>query len=386
MRLEIVKLRRLNCLFACLLAACTTGRPAHLEQTQLEVLLYITPDFSDASTTATRLSYVNWDHRPATKKAGWRSYNSAAPTPTPLPTTVDVSFGDNLVDDLTEQFRLVFPHLKVVRSPVGWPPQSIVLIPRVTSASASREQRETTASLGVEVALKNGTGTQLTTISATSTSHVRPSSYGDVVGLITLPVTLPLTIVGGLLLPQPTKQLLYSGEFNDALSNASSEVSATLASKLESNEIRVALDTQRALQQDSLSFDGHLRQLANKLVSGQSPGAIAVIGFVPLDGVSPAAEQRITSALRTAVAQQRGFTSVQPDLMTRALTQMSVTVPTNTLTDTQLAEFARLVSADFVILGSMTPSGLRIRIDAGMFDVTTGRMVTQGLEEVIAIS
>lgn len=379
--------RPLYWLLLLLCSACASSKhsPHSLEIGNLSVLLYFPPGFTEASATAALTSRSS-DFPPGPARRGYvvrRSY-TREPTPTPAPTrTFEIAFGADLARELADQFRPILPNLKVVTSLEGSDPNNLVLIPHITNSSTSRTPQGNAASISVDLSLQTASGVQLSQVTTDVTSHTQPSGIVRLVKIVTLPITLPFALVGGLFFPQESSEILFAGGFKKALAIASSEAAASLATKLRSSDVRAALDAQRAIQQDPLDFDGHLRRLAKGVLSGQQIGSIAVFEFVPIGEAPLDSGRLILAGLSDALRTEGGFPLVEQELVDKILKQMSINAPTNALTATQLAEFARLASADFVLLGSMTPAGLRTRIDAGLIDVSSGRMVAKVMEEVI---
>lgn len=357
-----------------LLDSCSvqTARSDFSTSVPLDVAVYLSPELCD-------LTFVAED---------WNSEVQAEAHP------VDVKVGGLTQALLRKRLPESFRHVDFTASLQQVPRDFLILVPAVPHVEAHRLERkvdgEVMATVDMQVALREATGKDLMELSRVSSGSYNPRQRPNLLlGLVRIPVLAAdlALVVPELMMgakgPVGDTMLFVRREYSEAVLSATSQALEEILNDFRSNpRVLGALDRHRALIEDPRGFDQRLDSLVTKLLGDRNTGTIAVLDFNAAEGKVGAPEQFSAEELRKRIGQHASLVVVGRDLQEKVLRELRLK-PADLVNPEHLREFGRLSSADVLVIGTTTDLGVRVRVDARLFEVETGKSTSEAAETFI---
>jgi hypothetical protein len=307
---------------------------------------------------------------------------------------VEVNVG-KLVKDLFERRLPEAIHgayfIKAVEEAPGG---SLIMVPSILQVEAHRLERksdgEVVATVDLRVTLRTRSGDELFAVSRSSSGSFDPKKGANpLLNLLRLPVLaadLALVIpevAMGAKGPVGDTALFVRREYSEAvLVAASGAVDGVLSDFRSTPKVRLALERQQALLEDTVGLDARLDRLVGALLAGRDTGVIAVTEFVASNGKSGGIERFLTGEVRVRVRKRPRLTLVDPELAAKVLKELRLR-PHDLVDPGVSREFGKLSSADIIMVGNTTDLGVRVRLDSRLLDADTGKVIGTASETVV---
>lgn len=308
----------------------------------------------------------------------------------------DVPIGHIAAQLLRAHFEASFTNVTVSESRENLNPNTLLLIPRMHSMSASRVEAKVGAPIDVTLTLDMDVetmgGSHLATVSSGEIS-LRDRGDDNLIAnpltrlgvlVIDLALVIPETVVNsGSLHDAAFVQREYNHAYAAALSTAIEPVARSLRTDA---VVQDAINRRRIFAADPRDETQRVDALLTALLDGSRGGNIAVADVINEAGQPDPTQSLTNELIRKRLDKRSGFHVIQKDLVDAVLSEIRVK-RLDLISPEHLTEFGRLASADSILVGITHPiDSSRVRLDAKLFDLATGKVVARASETLLASS